>query len=48
MEMSEIANDSFLPLSCMEGDVPNFYKELAKHEDISASYTTRRLRLARN
>ena len=32
MEMSEIANDSFQPPSCMEGDVPNFYKELAKHE----------------
>jgi aspartokinase/homoserine dehydrogenase 1 len=32
MEMSEIANDSFLPSSCMDGDVANFYKELAKHE----------------
>ena len=32
MEMSEITNVSFMPASCMEGDVPNFYKELAKHE----------------
>ena len=32
MEMDEIANNSFLPASCMEGDVAAFYKELAKHE----------------
>jgi aspartokinase/homoserine dehydrogenase 1 len=32
MEMNEIGNHSFLPASCMEGDVANFYKELAKHE----------------
>ena len=32
MEMNEITNNSFLPASCYEGDVPNFYKELAKHE----------------
>ena len=32
MEMNEIANKSFMPASCMEGDVANFYKELAKHE----------------
>ncbi|MCW3124945.1 MAG: aspartate kinase [Bacteroidetes bacterium] len=32
MEMSDITNNSFLPTSCMDGDVPNFYKELAKHE----------------
>lgn len=32
MEMSDIANNSFLPASCMEGDVAAFYVELAKHE----------------
>ncbi|HSC53188.1 MAG TPA: bifunctional aspartate kinase/homoserine dehydrogenase I [Phnomibacter sp.] len=32
MEMEDIANQSFLPASCMEGDVENFYSELAKHE----------------
>jgi aspartokinase/homoserine dehydrogenase 1 len=32
MEMEEIKNESFLPASCYEGDVANFYKELAKHE----------------
>ena len=32
MEMNEITNNSFLPASCMEGDVANFYKELEKHE----------------
>lgn len=32
MEMNEIINNSFLPASCMEGDVANFYKELEKHE----------------
>jgi aspartokinase/homoserine dehydrogenase 1 len=32
MEMEEIANDVFLPASCMKGDVAAFYKELAKHE----------------
>ena len=32
MEMNQISNNSFLPVSCMEGDVPAFYKELAKHE----------------
>lgn len=32
MEMSDIANNSFLPASCMEGDVAAFYIELAKHE----------------
>lgn len=32
MEMSDITNNSFLPASCMEGDVAAFYVELAKHE----------------
>jgi aspartokinase/homoserine dehydrogenase 1 len=32
MEMGEISNRSFMPASCMEGDVENFYKELLKHE----------------
>jgi aspartokinase/homoserine dehydrogenase 1 len=32
MEMSDITNNSFLPASCMEGDVTAFYVELAKHE----------------
>ena len=32
MEMNEISNNSFLPASCMNGDVAEFYKELIKHE----------------
>ncbi len=33
MEMEDISNNSFLPSSCMEGDVENFYKEMEKHEN---------------
>ena len=33
LEMEEIANSSFMPPSCMKGDVENFYKEMEKHED---------------
>jgi aspartokinase/homoserine dehydrogenase 1 len=33
MEMEEIKNNSFLPESCMQGDVNDFYKELEKNED---------------
>ncbi len=32
MEMSDIANDVFLPEECMKGDVASFYKALEKHE----------------
>jgi aspartokinase/homoserine dehydrogenase 1 len=32
MEMDDIKNNSFLPASCMKGDVKDFYKELVKHE----------------
>lgn len=32
IEMSDIANNSFMPASCMEGSVDDFYKEMAKHE----------------
>ena len=32
MEMKDISNNSFMPESCMEGDVENFYKEMEKHE----------------
>jgi len=32
MEMEEIKSNSFLPESCMQGDVPAFYKEMEKHE----------------
>jgi bifunctional aspartokinase / homoserine dehydrogenase 1 len=32
IEMEDIANHSFMPESCMEGSVGNFYKEMAKHE----------------
>ena len=31
LEMSDIGNNSFLPASCMEGDVENFYAEMQKH-----------------
>jgi aspartokinase/homoserine dehydrogenase 1 len=32
MEMEEILNNSFMPVSCMQGDVENFYAEMAKEE----------------
>jgi len=32
LEMSDVTNESFLPASCLEGDVAAFYKELAVHE----------------
>jgi aspartokinase/homoserine dehydrogenase 1 len=32
LEMDDIANNSFMPASCMTGDVDNFYKEMAKEE----------------
>ncbi len=33
MEMDDIANHSFLPASCMQGSVEDFYAEMAKEED---------------
>lgn len=33
LEMEDITNKSFLPESCMAGDVANFYIEMEKHED---------------
>jgi aspartokinase/homoserine dehydrogenase 1 len=33
LEMEDITNKSFMPPSCMEGDVAHFYKEMEKHED---------------
>jgi aspartokinase/homoserine dehydrogenase 1 len=33
MEMSDIDNNSFMPASCMQGSVEDFYREMAKHED---------------
>jgi aspartokinase/homoserine dehydrogenase 1 len=32
LEMSDVANESFLPASCLEGDVEAFYEQLAVHE----------------
>lgn len=32
MELDDIQNNSFLPESCMNGSVSDFYKELEKHE----------------
>ncbi len=32
-ELNEIANKSFMPPSCMEGSIENFYAEMLKHED---------------
>jgi len=32
IEMDDIANNSFMPESCMKGSVENFYNEMAKHE----------------
>ncbi len=33
IEMDDITNNGFLPASCFNGDVADFYKEMAKHED---------------
>jgi len=33
IEMDDIANNSFMPESCMKGTVDNFYAEMKKHED---------------
>jgi bifunctional aspartokinase / homoserine dehydrogenase 1 len=32
LEMEDITNNSFMPASCMEGDVAHFYKQMAKEE----------------
>ena len=32
IEMADVKNDSFLPASCFEGSVEDFYKEMEKHE----------------
>lgn len=32
LEMDDIRNESFMPESCMEGDVGHFYSEMEKHE----------------
>lgn len=32
MEMDDISNNGFLPASCFDGSVDDFYKEMAKHE----------------
>lgn len=33
IEMEDIENNSFMPDSCMQGSVENFYAEMRKHED---------------
>src|ERR1035437_1944840 len=33
IEMEDISNNSFMPESCMQGDVENFYKQMEKYED---------------
>ena len=33
LEMEDISNESFMPASCMEGDVENFYREMEQNED---------------
>ena len=33
IEMNDIANNSFMPSSCMEGTVEDFYKEMANEEE---------------
>lgn len=33
MEMESITSESFLPQSCMRGDIDSFYNEVAKHEE---------------
>ena len=32
IEMEEISNETFMPASCMQGTVEDFYNEMAKHE----------------
>lgn len=32
LEMEDVENDSFLPASCFDGSVEDFYKEMEKHE----------------
>ncbi len=32
LEMADITNNSFMPESCMQGTVEDFYNEMAKHE----------------
>ena len=33
LEMEDISNNTFMPPSCMQGSVDDFYNEMAKHED---------------
>jgi aspartokinase/homoserine dehydrogenase 1 len=33
LEMEDITNNSFMPESCMQGSVENFYDEMKKHEE---------------
>jgi bifunctional aspartokinase / homoserine dehydrogenase 1 len=33
IEMEDVHNNSFMPASCMEGSVENFYTEMEKHEE---------------
>ena len=33
LEMDDISNRSFMPESCMQGSVEDFYREMEKHED---------------
>jgi aspartokinase/homoserine dehydrogenase 1 len=33
IEMEDISNETFMPESCMTGDVENFYKQMEKEED---------------
>ncbi|MEP6465983.1 MAG: bifunctional aspartate kinase/homoserine dehydrogenase I [Parafilimonas sp.] len=33
IEMDDITNNGFLPASCFDGSVEDFYREMAKHED---------------
>jgi aspartokinase/homoserine dehydrogenase 1 len=33
LEMEDISNKSFMPESCMQGSVENFYAEMQRHED---------------
>lgn len=32
LEMPDVTNDPFLPVACLQGDVPAFYEQLAAHE----------------
>ena len=48
LEMEDINNNSFMPASCMKGDVENFYKEMEKQKNILKNYMKKLLQQEKN